>query len=401
MSALEALLLAGLLFLSGITLVLLRNFFQFSNLKSEKRSDDSELSVGVCIPARNEENNIRKCMDHALSQSYDNFHIYVLNDRSTDQTGEILQTYKRVHESRLTILEGESRPKGWLGKPWACHQLSKAASTHDIMLFVDADTWMHPETIYKLVGTFNRKNVDFITVWPEQKLQTTWEKILVPLVYYALLGFLPVAYTERKPRWMPELFHKRFRNLFAAACGQFMAFRKETYRQIDGHETVKNDIVEDVGLAREVLDHGFRMKMYSGVGSVSCRMYTSEKELFEGFRKNFLAGFDYNIPLFIMMAFLHLITFILPFIILLIVPFWDFPPIVILLTLLNITFIFLHRMILAGWMNWDISYSVTHVIGVGWFQRLGIVTLIDYFTNRDISWKGDAIKHSDDKANPD
>jgi len=392
MIVLESLLLAGFLFLMGITVVFMRNLNQFTGIAEECRADDNELSVAVCIPAKNEEATIRYCLDHALSQTYSNTRIYVLNDRSTDATGSILNEYARVHPDKLVIEEGAPRPEGWLGKPYACHQLSLLAK-EDIFIFVDADTWMHPDVVHKIVGSFNRNNIDFITIWPQQQLKSFWEKVVVPLVYYALLGLLPVAYTERKPKWMPEAFHSSFKTLFSAACGQFMAFRKETYKQIGGHEAVKKCIVEDVMLAREIIEHGFRMRMYHGVNAFFCRMYDSQENMLQGFRKNFLAGFDYNVPLFVGMALLHLVAFILPFLVLLAAIFLPVSDIAVQLSVINIGLVCMHRIILGIWMKWDILFAFTHVLGVGWFQRLGFITLKDYLRGRPVNWKGDDIQH--------
>ncbi len=387
---LESLLWAGFIVLLGISFVFLRNRVQFRSIAETTRAADSELSVAVCIPARNEESTIRFCLDHLLSQTYTNMQIYVLNDRSTDQTGAILEQYENLHGDKMKVLQGRPRPEGWLGKPYACHQLSEEA-TEDVLIFADADTWMHPDLVKRIVGSFNRNNIDFITIWPEQKLKSFWERTVVPLVYYALLGLLPVAYTERKPRWMPEFFHARFKTLFAAACGQFMAFRRETYQQIEGHEAVKDAVVEDVMLAREILDHGFRMRMYHGVSALFCRMYDSQKAMFEGFRKNFLAGFNYNIPLFLLMAFVHLITFLLPWAVLAASLFVEVSDTAFNLSAGIILLYTTHRVILALWMKWGISYALLHAVGVVWFQRLGVVTLIDYIKGRTVSWKGDAI----------
>jgi len=392
MVLLESLMIAGFLFLAGITFVFFRNIFQFRGIKDEEKAEDTDLSVAVCIPARNEESTIRMCLDHALSQNYANTRVYVLNDRSTDGTTSILDQYSKVHSDKLVIENGKERPEGWLGKPYACHQLSKMVK-EDIIIFVDADTWMHPDVVNKIVGSFNSNNIDFITIWPEQKLKSFWEKTVVPLVYYALLGLLPVVYTERKARWMPGFFHFRFKTLFAAACGQFMAFRLETYRQIDGHKSVKKSIVEDVMLARKIIEHGFRMRMYHGIDAFYCRMYSSEKNMKEGFRKNFLAGFDYNIPLFVFMAVMHLIAFILPFLVLLTAIFLPVSEIAVQLAVFNIALFTLHRIMLARWMKWDVPQAFLHVLGVCWFQKLGLITLIDYFKGRTIKWKDDEIRH--------
>ncbi|MFW6347590.1 MAG: glycosyltransferase [Cyclonatronaceae bacterium] len=395
LSFLDVLLLTGLLFIGGITLVLLRNRVHFRRLRRVPEGG-SGYSVGICIPARNEEQNLNRCLDHALAQRHEKTTVYVLNDRSSDATGSILEHYKRSYGEKLQILYGRTKPDSWLGKPHACAQLAARAGAQDkcdILLFADADTWLEPGTAGRTAGIFARAPIDFFTVWPEQRSGSRWERIVVPLVYYALLGLLPVMYTERKPRWMPAFFHRRYRAMFAAACGQFMAFRRDAYEAIGGHTAVRNEVVEDVMLARNVMQAGLKMRMYHGVGSVFCRMYDSEKSMFEGFRKNFLAGFDYNIPLFVSMALLHFITFILPLFVLI---FAAFQPETVSLfsiwaSVALLLLPILHRLLLGTWMQWPKRFAFTHILGVLWFQRLGLIALWDYLSDRDVHWKGERI----------
>lgn len=385
------LLIAGLLFLLGKSVVLLRNRLQFRGLvEFSDTESEADFSVAVCIPARNEEANIKKCVSSVLKQTWRKTSVYVLNDRSDDGTSDILNNLKAFHPDKLQIFEGKPKPDGWLGKPWACHQISKQTK-EEIIVFIDADTWLEPNAIKNLVRSFNKTSVDFITVWPHQHTLTFWERTIVPLVYYALLSFLTVRYTERKPFWMPAFFHRKFRSLFAAACGQFMAFRKEVYQAIGGHEIVKDRVVEDVQLARSILARGFRMRMYHGMNVVNCRMYANHNEIFNGFRKNFLAGFDYNIPLFLLMAFLHVAAYLIPLGVLVASYFVFIPTILVSLSLLNFMLMTLHRVLLSTWFGWPAFYAFTHPLGVLWFQVLAWVTISDRITKRKVSWKGDKV----------
>jgi len=386
----ETLLVLGCLFLIGKSSVIIRNRINFKGLSTFGKANQVDLSVAVCIPARNEEKVIGTCIDSVLTQSYPNLHVYVLNDRSEDNTAEIIHSSKVRFGDNLTVLQGSDRPVDWLGKPWACHQLGLVAKA-DIVVFLDADTWLEPDAISRIVRAMETTHVDFVTVWPQQHTRSFWEKTIVPMVYYALLGFLPVKYSERKPRWMPTFFHNRFRSLFAAACGQCMAFRMEAYWAIGGHEAVKDKIVEDVSLARLILQQGFRMRMYHGMQMIHCRMYRNQQELFSGFRKNFLAGFDNNIPLFLLMSVLHLIAYIFPILVLVASICTPVSEITISIALLNILIMISHRVLLARWFAWSSVFSFLHPVGVIWFQLLGIRVLIDYFTGSKVSWKGENV----------
>ncbi len=382
------LLFFALFYLLVTSAVLLRNRIDLTPLPggTEAVQDKKKPFVSVCIPARNEERNIGTLLESLRLQTYPHFDVHVLDDHSEDQTAKIVQSFQEDFSGRLFFHRGREKPVSWLGKPWACHQLGEKAGG-DILLFLDADTETKSGALDGITAAFEQYQTDMITVWPHQKTETFWEKNVIPLIYYALVTLLPAIYVYRDPRWMPSFLKKKFRPLFAAACGQCIAFRKDVYRKINGHESVKNRIVEDVELAKIIRRSGFTMRMFHGIGSVSCRMYSSHKELFEGLRKNFFAGFNHSLAFFFLAMVLHLIVFILPFITI----FYSVLaglPVIFFLSAACIGLVLLHRLILAVWFHRDPLLSFLHPIGVLWFQWLGIVKIIDHFTRRKILWKG-------------
>jgi chlorobactene glucosyltransferase len=373
---------AACIYLLITTAILIRNRFELKPLPSDNKPRD--ISISILIPARNEVMNIENCVRHACRQNYSNYEVIVLNDRSDDRTGEILEKLKPEFPP-LTVIKGKEKPDGWLGKPWACKQLSDAANGK-LLVFIDADVTLSKSTLQNVALAFEKYNLEMLTVWPRQTLNTFWEKTLIPMVYYALISILPSVYVYRSPRWMPEFISSRTRKMFAAACGQFISFRRESYKYIGTHEVVKNNIIEDVGLARAAMGFGLKIRMFEGSDQVSCRMYRNESEIRSGFRKNFFAGFSYSYFNFLIAALVHLIVYIVPFIVL--------PVSVIfghmlwgMLSFIAIALILIHRLILAAWFKWNPLYSFTHPIGVAWFQFLGILTMIDKLTGREINWK--------------
>jgi len=373
-----------LFYLLATSIILVRNRFDLTALSAEKT--EIEPKISVCIPARNEEQNIKTLLESLVKQTYKNFEVLVLDDHSDDNTREIVLSFENKHPELIKLHQGEEKPDDWLGKPWACHQLGKKAAG-DYLLFIDADTRLYPNALKGVSSSFQKYRTDMLTVWPQQILNSFWEKTVIPLVYYALVTMLPATYVYRDPRWMPDFFQKKFRTAFAAACGQFIAFKTEVYHHIGGHASVKDQIVEDVELAKIIKKSGFTLRMFHGVGSVQCRMYHSEKEIFEGFRKNFFAGFNRSVLLFLSAAVLHLIVFVLPFITLPVAWIYLYQT-MFFLSAGSVIIILLHRLILSIWFRWDPLYAFTHPIGVVWFQRLGIKSLIDFFSGSKPKWKG-------------
>lgn len=371
-------------FLLYTSVILIRNFFEFNSLhRSSVPINTSDKKVSICIPARNEVDVIEQCVTSALKQNYTNFEVLVLDDQSTDGTTEILNKLSGIINN-LIHLKGQAKPDDWLGKPWACHQLSKHA-TGDYLVFIDADVWLDEDAIPKAVSELQK--CDAITVWPEQILETFWEKQVIPLIYFALYTLLPAKYVERSPRWLPSFLSSKLSPKFAAACGQFIAFNRAAYDSISGHESVKDKIIEDVELAKNIKRNRLRLKMLHGVDSVFCRMYSNHTELWNGLRKNFFVGFNKNILFFLLMAILHIVVFIAP-IILFIYGFSINSSELLIASSVPVFIVFVQRASLNFIFKWDIYSAFSHALGVLWFQALGVQCLVDYLTKKKVSWKG-------------
>lgn len=376
----------ALFYLLATTVVFIRNRFDLTPLADDISRKIKQPKISVCIPARNEELVVGNLLQSVCNQSYENIEVLVLDDQSTDKTPEIIQTFSSDFPEKVTYLQGKPKPEDWFGKPWACQQLADAA-TGDILLFLDADTQLEPEMLKRTASSFHEYSLDMLTVWPRQMLGTFWERTVIPLVYYALVTLLPAIYVYRSPRWMPAFIQRKFKGAFAAACGQCIAFTREAYDLIGGHQAVKQNVVEDVALAKRAKLSGLTLRMFQGVGSINCRMYRSEREMFEGLRKNFLAGFGNSLFLFVIAGTLHLIVFVFPFISF-IYSLVIYNPALFSISIACITIIFLHRLILSVWFKWNPVYGLLHLLGVLWFQRLGIVKFRDYFTGKKVQWKG-------------
>lgn len=232
--------------------------------------------ISVCIPARNEERNIRACVEAILNQDYPSFEVIVLDDRSTDATPEILHQLA-AQDDRLRIISGSNLPKDWAGKPHALYQAS--ASTRGAWLcFIDADTFISPATLSSCYVKALDTHADMFTIMTFQILGSFWEKVVMPLVLTALsVGFSPRKVNDPK------------RN-DAIANGQFILIKRSVYDAIGGHTSVKNSIVEDKAISEQVKWKGYRLVVADGMQITRTRMYTSLPEMWEGWTKNIYLG---------------------------------------------------------------------------------------------------------------
>lgn len=372
-------------------LILIRNRFTFVGIARYEVEpiDQSKLinkKISILIPCRNEAAVVTQVLESALSQEYPSFEIIVLDDHSEDTTFSLVERYTKLYPDKVFLHAGKERPKGWLGKTWACQQLGELA-TGDLLLFIDADTRLLPGMLRSVAAEFASQGSGMLTVWPDQLLQSWSEKLILPMVYHTLLAYLPHVYTKRDPYWLPKPFAAVFRPLFAAACGQCIAFDALLYRQMGGHRIAQNDIVEDVVLARKVRQLGYPVRMYHGLEAIQCRMYTRHEEIFQGFRKNFFAGFGYHYPLFVSAAIMHLVLYVLPYPLFV----WSWVHHEFSLSLvwgLAIGLPILERLILHQWMRWSPLWALTHLVGVLWFQVLGLRVMYDRLFSKGVYWKG-------------
>lgn len=256
--------------------------------------------VSVLLPARNEEAHIDRILGSLVRQEYPAFEVLILDDGSTDATGDRAAAWCE-RDPRLRLLRGKQLPPGWAGKAFACQQLADEA-VGDILLFVDADTVHHPRSLAAAVTELNRSRADLLTLLPHQEMVSFWEKLLLPLLHFVALTFLPMPLVTvtKSPK-------------IAMGNGQFMMFRREVYGELGGHASVRTALVEDVWLARRVKQLRRRLVIRDGAAIVSCRMYRSLKEIWHGFSKNLFPGFQYSVPAIIAVAVFLLATSVVPY----------------------------------------------------------------------------------------
>jgi len=255
----------------------LRTFISLVNLLSGLHLPAGKLNafpkVSLLIPARNEEAVIGRLLSCLQQLNYLDFEVIVCNDHSSDNTEEILNWFSGEDE-RIHWFLGEKLPEDWLGKNFACHQLAQKASGK-YLFFLDADVELSPDVLTKAVAFFQEKKLSLLSVFPEQRMESSAEKMTVPVMNWILQSLLPMILV-RKTRF-PSL---------SAANGQFMMFEAENYRKYQWHSKVRNQHVEDIRLARMIKAEGFKMAVLLGNNDIFCRMYRRLDEAVLGFSRN-------------------------------------------------------------------------------------------------------------------
>jgi chlorobactene glucosyltransferase len=248
------------------------------NLRSLKKPrPDSELPVSpplisVLIPARNEELNIKACLESLQRQDYPNFEVLVLDDGSFDNTANIVAGIAAV-DNRIKLIRGAPLPEDWAGKPHACYQLAQKARG-SWLLFVDADTTHAPHMLRSVLGLALDLKPSLLSGFPRQLANSLPQKVAIPVLYFVILSWLPLWWLQRSKEPKPSL-----------AIGQFLLFPAEEYWRIGGHKAVQSRILEDVWLGVEINRRGGRHIAVNLAPVVSCNMYQNIGAMWEGFIK--------------------------------------------------------------------------------------------------------------------
>ena len=372
------------IFVGGIFIVYwLHNQYHLDIVVEPASPSSNAPLISVCVPARNEERNIRACVEMLLAQDYSHFEVIVLDDRSTDGTPEFLRQLAATHE-RLRVIHGADLPEGWAGKPHALFQAA-AAARGEWLCFVDADTFLSPNTLSACYAKAIETRADMFTIMTFQILGSFWEKVVMPIVMTALsVGFSPRKVNDPKSK-------------DAIANGQFILIKSTVYHAIGGHESVKDRIVEDKALSEQVKWNGYRLIVANGHSVARTRMYTSLPEMWEGWTKNIYLGLRDRASLMLLGVFGVFLALVAA----LILPIWPLLGVfwflqgggwlaltVIAKSLILWTIVIYARSRVSIGMGISPGYAFTLPLGAAVFAAMMLASTWRVLSGRGVTWKG-------------
>ena len=202
-----------------------------------KRNLKSIRPVSVLVPARNEGRNIRATLAAALANRGIEFEVVVLDDHSTDDTANIVSGLA-ARDPRLRLETAPSLPAGWCGKQHACHVLAQRAR-HPLLVFIDADVRLASDALVRMADFMGESDAALASGVPRQELGTFSERLLIPLIHFILLGFLPMRAMRRTTA-----------PAFSAGCGQLFIARREAYQISGGHAQLRDSLHDGIKLPR-------------------------------------------------------------------------------------------------------------------------------------------------------
>jgi chlorobactene glucosyltransferase len=241
--------------------------------------------VSVIIPARNEARNIARCVTSILRARYPALEVIVVDDHSSDDTGDIARRIAAA-DDRVTVIQPPPLPADWFGKQWACWA-GAAAAAGSILLFTDADTEHGVDLVARGVNCMHDTRAELLSIVGSQELGSFWERLVQPQVF-AVMAFRygGTEHVNRSRRVSDKI-----------ANGQCIFMQRALYDAIGGHEAVKGRVAEDLALAQLAFTRGARTRLAFGKGQLATRMYTSLGEIVQGWRKNLFVAGQATVPL--------------------------------------------------------------------------------------------------------
>lgn len=255
----------------------LREFAGWTNDKNDQVDDSDLPEVSILIPARDEEASIERAVRAGLASRGVECEVIVLNDGSSDATGDIVRRLAS-EDARVRLIEGIELPDRWNGKQHACFRLAGAAR-YDLLMFLDADVRLHPDAARLLIRRKSMRlggePVALLSAFPRQETGTILEKMLIPMMQFLLLCYLP--FSRMRSSSHPA---------YASGCGQLFLTDRTSYTRAGTHEAIRSSRHDGLQLPKAFRRNAMMTDCVDGTDLATCRMYTNASQVIRGLLKN-------------------------------------------------------------------------------------------------------------------
>jgi glycosyltransferase involved in cell wall biosynthesis len=314
-------LLLALIWLAA-TLPLARHISEIADLTRPewKPSGDAALpSLTIVVPARNEEAEIAPALRSLLQLDYPNYKIVAVDDRSTDQTGQIMDRLaaEPAAQGKLRVIHVHELPAGWLGKlhaMWlgshgsAALRNASQQGNGEWLLFTDADCVFHPESLRRAVHYAIQTGADHLVLFPTAHMKTLGEQMLISFPQ-VMSSFAMRPWKVRDPKARDHL-----------GVGAFNLIRRSAYEAIGTYEKLRLEVVDDIKLGESIKRAGLRQDVVCGPGLVTLRWGAGAAGIIGNLEKNLFAFLRFRISLVLACCAVTFFLCVMPFVGLVLAP---------------------------------------------------------------------------------
>jgi hypothetical protein len=331
-------------------------------------------AVSVLIPARNEEGSIRGAVEAALASRGVDLEVVVLDDHSEDRTAEIVRGMAG-RDPRVRLEPAPPLPAGWNGKQHACAVLGRLAR-HPLLLFVDADVRLAPDGAARAAAFLEASGAGLVSGVPRQETVTFLERLLIPLIHWVLLGFLPMARMRRSRH-----------PAYGAGCGQLFLARREDYERAGGHAAIRASLHDGVALPRAFRKAGIATDLFDATAVATCRMYRNAGEVWRGLAKNAAEGIGAPASI-VPFTLLFLAGQVMPLVLLAMALAGAASTTVLILALAGVLALYAPRLAAVARFRQPLDGALLHPLAIAVFLALQWTALGRKLLGRPAGWKG-------------
>ncbi len=240
--------------------------------------------VSIIVPARDEESVVGTALESFLKLEYPDYEVILVDDDSTDRTGEIADEWARRPESggKLKVIHNHELPPGWRGKVHALHRAAQAASG-EWLLATDADVVFHPAILRLAMARAMQEDAALVSLFPELEFGTMAERIVLPGFVFLLAMVFPLRLINNP------------KSSRALAAGAFILMRRADFQALGGYEALRGTVIEDVRTAEMFKQGGRRICASLTRGLFRTRMYHGWREIWEGLSRSAFEGTGFSL----------------------------------------------------------------------------------------------------------
>jgi len=307
-------------------------------------------SLTIVVPARNEEAEIEPALRSVLELNYPRFEIVAVNDRSTDQTGAIMDRIaaEPAAQGRLRVIHVRNLPAGWLGKVhamWLGSQKNAAQGTaaqqitSDWLLFTDADCVFRPDCLRRAIHYATKTATDHLVLFPTAHMKTLGERMMIGFPQ-VMASFVMRAWKVRDPNARDHI-----------GVGAFNLVRRSAYEAIGTYEALRLEVVDDIKLGEAIKKAGLRQDVVFGHELVSLRWAVGAAGVVANLEKNLFAFLRFRVSLALVVCALTFFLCVCPFLGLLLAPGWARAPFAVAIAMIALVYTLTGRyMASSPWM---------------------------------------------------
>ena len=238
--------------------------------------------VSIIVPARNEEAAIEPALRSLLALDYDNYEVIAVDDRSTDRTGEIMDSLQNNSpESLLKVIHHRELPSGWLGKTHAMWTAANQASG-EWLLFTDADVMFKPESLRRALAYAEAEHADHVVLFPQMIMHSPGERMMIAF-FQTLFVFGHRPWKVADPKTKDHM-----------GVGAFNLVRRSAYEAVGTYKALCMEVVDDMKLGKVVKNAGFAQRNVFGGDLISIHWARGAMGIVNNLTKNFFAVLSFQ-----------------------------------------------------------------------------------------------------------